>query len=710
MSNVKIYVEYEEGFYEPLDLFDDETIEMNFKLKDSSDLAKVFSTYSQTFKIPDSENNRRLTNYFFNTEVERQSNKYLKAKIEVNFQIFKVGFISINEGTFKNNRGSSIGVNFFTSLSNLKELYGDEKLLDTLKNFTYSYAANTDKIVTPLASIFRVLTYGDGGINDVKKYTADTGKFLRYEELRPAIPFSVIMEKIAEAKDLKFNSELFSEDIYKKLYVWCNGGNIERSSNKWVITNTANNNANYVVLSPISFSGYSGLKLQLTNLVSSTSRFIFEFKVPVLKMGVPVTDNDVINYRVISDTNTVLFTGVLEKQGDYFVNLGDTFKVSKTTHPIVGTTGFDFRVEFDMDSTASLGTLGSGQGFMFSIRQQYFSQLSFANFNIVETPEARYANLVKLLPEMKTVDFLSSFIKMFNLNIIEDKINPSNVNFIKRNEFYLDENTKDYTPFINIDSVTIKPANLYKNISFKHKTAKYTSSETFKNVAGREYGELKYSSPDKQLKAEYKVETTFAIPVMRAMSPLLNMDTFYGFKSTSQDSASYGKLYTPNTEDFTVFYYNGNITLQEDGATTAKISTYDNLAGKSIFPKISVVDINNKLTYTNSLVFQEEVDVFDPSFIFTKNLYSNFYEEDIDRIYNLNTRTFDYDVVLPNSEVLDFSLLNKILIGDRKFIIEEANINITKGTGKLVVSNIAPKRISVVSPPTPPTTFTATLI
>ena len=102
---VEIYVQSQSGDYELLELFNDENINIKFILKDSSDLSKIYSTYSQTFTIPGYGRNRDILRYYFDTQVTRSSNRYLKSKIYINKDLFKIGLISINEGKMKMGRG-----------------------------------------------------------------------------------------------------------------------------------------------------------------------------------------------------------------------------------------------------------------------------------------------------------------------------------------------------------------------------------------------------------------------------------------------------------------------------------------------------------------------------------------------------------------------------------------------------------------------------
>ena len=715
---VEIYVQSEVGEYQLLELFDDENINIKFILKDSSDLSKIYSSYSQTFTIPGYGRNREILRYYFDTQVTRTSRRYLKSKIYVNKELFKVGLISINEGKMKMGRSSSYVINFFTSLTNLKELFGDETLSQTLKDIPYNiewsdgraYLYSQNKVtaptfdpdvIVPLVSNKRVWTYesGSGGVNNIRYTGTDTGvKHIESNELRPAIPFSRIMDDIATAKGLTFTSPLFGQDEYEKMYVWCNGDN--------------NSNIEYDVLMSGSFGGSNSSPWTITpvsgNIINilyngnytttNTSTIFFElYPIKVLS-----TDYDIeISVKWINNnTNEVLkesIMGIFPNQGGIYSTL---LNLNALNMGINNITPFQIRVE-----------ITTNQYIYWDDGYFNFRALG-ADLDIDTLVSNRNVDVFNLFPEIKTIDFISSFIKMFNISILEDQTNTNIINFIPRNIFY--NEIVNYTPYVNIESFNIKPTTLYKRINFKHKTSKYKSNGDFKiGIGNREYGELQYNSNDVFLKDEYKIETQFSIVPNRLITNT-KIQTFYGFLNESEDSVDYGKLWKPNTEDFTIFYYNGsqqlkdindnnislNFKIVEGGATLIEdLNTYN---------KVSIVYNDDPLTYTNSLGYSVEVDVVD-NFEFKKNLFSNYYSNEISRIYNQNSRLFEYNCILPTREINRFSLDKLIIIGDRKFSIEQADINITNGKTKLTLMNISPN-VTPITYLTPPSTFTATLL
>ena len=508
------------------------------------------------------------------------------------------------------------------------------------------------------------------------------------------------MDSISISKGLTFNSPLFGQDVYERLYVWCNGNN--------------NSNIEYDVLMSGSFVGSNSSPWTITpvsgNIISilyngnytttNTSTIFFEvFPIKVLSTNY---DIEIGVKWINNDTNEVLkksIMGIFPNQGGIYSTL---LNLNALDMGINNTTPFQIRIEI---TTNQYVYWDNG----------YFNFRALgADLDIDTLVSNRIINIFNLFPEIKTIDFLSSFIKMFNISIIEDQENSNTLNFIPRSTFY--NETIDYTKYIDIENYSIKPTNLYKNINFKHQTSKYKSNIDFKlGIGDREYGELKFNSNDIILKDEYKIETQFNIVPNRLITNT-KIQTFYGFLNESEDNVDYGKLWKPNTEDFTIFYYNGSQQLKDIDNNNISLNFKIGDVGTTIiedlntYNKVSIVYSDDPDTYVNSLGYQVEVELSDNSFIFEKNLFSNYYSGEISRIYNQNSRLFEYECILPTREINRFSLDKLIIIGDRKFAIEQADINIKNGKTKLTLMNISPKTTSSIIYLTPPTIFTATLL
>ena len=133
MPKVDIYVKHPTtNKWEIIDLFEDESINLPFKLKDLNDISKVFSTFSQDFVVPASNNNNKTFNYFFNTSLQRVRERGLDAKIYVNDALFRTGQIIVKQGKYEHYKLTSYSIEFKTVIGAIKDKIGDDKLSDVI--------------------------------------------------------------------------------------------------------------------------------------------------------------------------------------------------------------------------------------------------------------------------------------------------------------------------------------------------------------------------------------------------------------------------------------------------------------------------------------------------------------------------------------------------------------------------------------------------
>ena len=64
MKNLELYIGNER-----VDLFDFESITLNQVIKDVKDIGKIFTDYSQSFKVPASANNNRIFKHYYNYNI-----------------------------------------------------------------------------------------------------------------------------------------------------------------------------------------------------------------------------------------------------------------------------------------------------------------------------------------------------------------------------------------------------------------------------------------------------------------------------------------------------------------------------------------------------------------------------------------------------------------------------------------------------------------
>ena len=113
-----------------LDLFTDESIEINRTIKDFRELDKVFTDYTQSFTIPASKNNNIAMSHWYDESIATGFNPATKkaARIDINTLPFRFGYMWLNRAVLKNGSVDYYEVAFFSQITNLSDFFGKDTL------------------------------------------------------------------------------------------------------------------------------------------------------------------------------------------------------------------------------------------------------------------------------------------------------------------------------------------------------------------------------------------------------------------------------------------------------------------------------------------------------------------------------------------------------------------------------------------------------
>lgn len=742
----EIYVETtpNTGVYERLDMHDDEDVILNLKLKDTNDIGKVYSTFSQSFTIPTKDKNDRVLNFFFNPEVKvinGNKGRTMNAKIYINSQLFKVGYIIISEQTYKMLNPTDITITFYTGASTLKERIGEDTLASLVgyvggtsftwndSNVLLNIQNPYSNIRTPLISTQTVYSYGVGLANDIK-YTgpAISGtKQVSKEELRPALAFSKIVNAIINKYELDVDLSLSgspSSDVYSNLFVWCNNSFSQTSPKPMAITN--------------SFGAYQDAFTGVTHTwdISATTGNTFSITRP--SGG---TNNQLAEFSLLMDTK-LLLKGIEDISIKYqFIDMRPAtigqilYETDVTIKNNEGSTsGTTVQVKFDVGYYQKYNiTPTNPLLFQLYITSNQAITWNDASYNLLVTDVSIYPfgpiygknsinnnstsmnmdtlELMNLIPNMKIIDFLDSFYKMFNIRVIEE--NFSNKTYwVDGKTFESSRPMVDYSMFANIENSRTSTQDVFKTYTLTHNASKNYANVNYKlantsNPNSKGYGQLIYNTNTIYATGDYKVGTKFNLPVPIVLKGMW-YETFYGFTSDSPEINSTGNsIYKPNLDEFTIFYGQGSTRIYEKeplgdlawgaqpygyigfkvGSSVVSVDTlnYWGVTNRNV-SLVSGTDIDGY--YNASLGFKDEVRPLGRPAIYELNLYSNYYSATIERINNPYTFLYNFKVILPPTEINDFDMRNKVIIGQNVFTIEEAKINLTTGAVDLKLLNI----------------------
>ena len=110
MQNIELYIEGQR-----LDLFEDESVSLTQTIKNARDVAKVFTSFTQTFNVPASKTNNKIFKHFYNFDIVDGFDARIKVAgtIELNSFPFKDGKIKLEGVKLKENQAYSYKITFF---------------------------------------------------------------------------------------------------------------------------------------------------------------------------------------------------------------------------------------------------------------------------------------------------------------------------------------------------------------------------------------------------------------------------------------------------------------------------------------------------------------------------------------------------------------------------------------------------------------------
>lgn len=737
----EVWVSVDGANFTKLNLHQDESIPMKYTTKDLQNLTKIFSPYSLSFTFPADSKNRAAFGFFGDTDVVKinPDNKFI-TKIYTNGNINLQGFIQLESLAYEEMRPTDFTGSFATSMSNLAERIGDDLIADLPEelvsiNWTPAnvYSLMSSKLSTsvdgipltyfvPLISNTRVWSFdlnNESSVKDNVGYDVavdplSTG-VIKSSELRPVMSFSTIIELIKKKYNLDVVAPLDDRKEYTELVVHC--------SNE---------------------SMYSPEDTQLTIKKAFGNRFKYDTKNEGgvgTKKYIPTIDLSQNSFNVVKQSNNanwtkyftirVNFTGVIitGSSTDPKVSLKvkrvgtDEILVSKS-FDLEGAEFFcemqvldEFLIsdEIDFYVTAQFSQPTTWTNCIYRVWFRYydgktgpFNRKVYATYAYESTPNnnsedvsGTNIDLFKSLPEIKVVDFLTSYFKLFNISVFDtspkdDRLYWLTPGDIKTSLLTYSKATVDYTPYLSSSKFKKSVPNEYNYYNFKHAESEYRSNIDYLAAIGLEYGQVKHPllKPDKPV--EFIVETAFTLMVPVLIAGSNEVVTYYGFDGGSPEILETGESrYSPNYGELAIFYSVGNTPIndvlgvqsssQGGGIINAPLSSY-----------MKLLPINTDL---NTLAFSilKELGVDYP-----ESLFKRYYQDQTERLLDPNVLSQEFELELPPDEIYlneattiqgsgltpkGFRLQNDVILREDLFSILDATIDITTGKTKIILLN-----------------------
>ena len=666
MRSVQVYVEGQR-----LELFNDEQITVKSEQQNIADISAVRTDFSQTFTIPASINNNKIFKYFYESAVDSNTDHNIRrsATIEIDLVPFKKGQIQIEKSQLKNGEAESYSVTFYGEVIALKDKFGDELLSDMseLSSESYSYTqANVlaevqddtlGAVKFPLV-LNRTVSYDTGDADDISHSGSGA---IHTDTLFPAVNLLTLFNVMQTRYDLTFSGTFLNDNRFKRAYLHCKNANDFKfiTKNKDVpMDNATDDSGNYNTL------------LTSSDFFNASDDTFNVYYIPLSQSfpNLPSADtyvyghNITLNIANISDNTQTYYIDVLENGVvTHSISGSDARDVilSKGTSTYNGfneslNNVFSFRVRATSSITLTLGITYKQEAA--TITDSPFTFNSYTNIFTSSNSVAlsQELDVTQYVPNIKVSDFFKGVLNMFNLTCYGLGDNKYQVEPL--DQWYQKGAIVDITKYVDIETIGVDRLPLYKNIDFSYKPSKSITNEAFRDLFSRDFGNTKSSfSYDG---GEYKIELPFTNLMFNRFT---DTDLQVGFNvDTSLNS------YVPEP---TIFYMYESVDADfnmNDGSHQALTSYVP--FGQDVKYQGGTSSLNFSADYSTLLNEPSQV-----------NLFSSFYYPYLANLYNLKNRNVKLKAVLPVSIITSLQLNDRLIIRDKRYIINSMSSNLTNG-------------------------------
>jgi len=654
MRSVQVYIEGRR-----LELFQDEQISVNSSVQNIADISKVFTDFSQSFTVPASPYNNEIFEHFYQSDVDGtiDHNIRRRAKIEIDLTDFRRGKIQLEKANLKDGHVESYTITFYGDIRTLKDAFGEDKLnnLDlTSLEFAYDgteiYNRITDTATDydvryPLIANTRFWTYGDATAEDI----TTNGGAIQYDELFPAVKVSKLFEAIENTYGLTFTGTFLTDPRFTKCFLF------GKNTNEWqFITEaqeidfnliiTTNTDVNYTALGLQPANTYIDLTENSINVQYANNVIDHKIKINVITQSAVGTYYiDVYQDGQYNQTLEGTTTGNLPDiviQNTFGLNTNYTFKVKA-----------DISMNFEVVITYSINAIyepPAGQ------------PQSVNSYSVIDTNTnvlTGNINLNSTLPDFKVSDFFTGVLKQFNATCVG--VGTDTFEVLPLDEWYAQGVITDVTEYTDVTSIDVERIKLYKNIEFKYQQSNSFTNRNFFTLTGREYGDLSYKFDYDG--SEYVIQQPFE---NLQFTEFTGSGVFVGYCLDQNYQA-----YTPKP---VLLYFYGQ------GTASTPIKFFDDTTTQDI---TDYAIFGQDLIYQNtnySLNWGAEISIVEQETI-QNGLYQTYYFPYLVNLYNLKNRLYKVKTILPVSLLTSLRLNDRLVIRDKRYIINEMKSNLTTG-------------------------------
>ena len=597
--------------------------------------------------------------------------------------------------------------------------------------------------IYPLVSHSVAFNYVSSPSSSVTNYTnlwsnsSQNKSGVFYNDLKPAIKVDLILKAIEETYGLKFSNDFFFTSATENLYLWMSrnkgfmtgGGRLDTAYKSATCSDISVNSCDFFGAAfdaqcqqecedeceppyEINMFGLTvGIQLGSQPYVPPSDprrwRTTWDITPTAAASNFPfdwqIYDN-VNNVVMASQVGAIGVTQIVVQRGN---QVGGSFQIQTSelvsdnfngeySLIVQSEEAFEFDLNIKMEAQTRIASLYNNAGGIgevncvpvvntYSFAANYTPNVGTFVLEVDVVPTEQ-------LPEIKTLDFLTGLFKTYNLTaFFED----GEIVVKPLDEFYsASTKTWDLTETVHSDKHSVDEALPFSEVNFLYSEPKTILAQKFEQINNRKYGELRYVA-DASKQGTYKIQSPFEHMVYERMQ-----DQSSGALTTLQQgtflddnlNASFGKPLL-----FYAVYQDGSNTPINwiNGLRPQDVKEEPAAGQRQPFSRYWTISNSNSLgsstvAPTISLNFGSEINTWSLTDYGGNNnsLFQNYYQNYITRVFDSRNRLFKFQVKLPLEFLLNFSLADKVNIGNREFTINKITADLTTGESTMELLNI----------------------
>ena len=647
MQNIQLYIGNTE-----VELFKDESVTLTNTIQDIKDIAKVFTSFTQSFVVPASKINNQLFKHYYNYDIVNGFDARLKvnATIELNYLTFQKGKIKLEGTELKNNQIYSYKITFFGNTVELKDLIGEDTLdalvgdSNWIDGFSKPYNSTSiytglvsgyditnDGVSYPKAIITPLISHTTRLFYDSASDTADDGNLapngngesaamnhgVYWKDLKYAIRIDLIIKAIEKTYGITFSTDFFnsSNAPYFNLYMWMHRkkGNVDDP------------NAPATFPSLVDF----GLDTTMTNVVAAGQTVTVSNQTGNNKITSTLTINPNSAEDTVYTVN-VIRDGIIQ----------DSFSASAPSA-----------------ANASIDLFNGNYQVQIVVREEF----------TIDSISWDLADLI--VPESHTFNVSAYTIAATTEFVPSAQLPPQNVL-----EFLTD-----------ISKSQVNLALPYREIIFQYKGlgTKLAMQHEQLTTGGVGWGTTEYTGDAKYDGGLYKVEAPFEH---------LKYERLINVANGNNTTVQFGWMVDDNDESYlgepVLFYpvYQQNqdsIRFLNDRPYVSASSNVD--INDYFIPSNSVA--LSSTTSTANINYNQENNEYDITGNFSGTLFKNYYSNYITDMFNSKRRLSRFTAYLPTNVLLNYKLSDRFIINNQSYKINSVKTNLKNGVSTLELLN-----------------------